>query len=383
MTSNACIPHPAVKTPHDKVVLLAPVAPFRGGIARHSTALAEAFAEMEDVIVAIESFSLLYPRFLYPGASDRDPDGASGKVPARYAISSINPISWFRAIRRIAALRPSLVVIPAWTFFVAPMLGTIARGLRRRGICVAAIVHNVGDHEGGRWKSRLCNWQLRAADFHVTHNEALAEQVRRTELGRPILVCPHPVYADYPSASGNLPREYGLELLCFGFVRPYKGVDVAIRALGVLADRDVRLTVAGEVWGDIGELRQLATDCGVAERVEFLPHYIPDQRVADLFARADAVVAPYRSVTGSGVLALAAHYCRPVVASDLPGLAEAIDHRRNGWLFPAADEAALADLLAREVTRDRAAGLAAVMAADKGGKNWAEFARTVLHGSIL
>ena len=46
MTSNACVLHPAVKTPHDRVVLLAPVAPFRGGIARHSTALAEAFEEV-------------------------------------------------------------------------------------------------------------------------------------------------------------------------------------------------------------------------------------------------------------------------------------------------------------------------------------------------
>ena len=57
----------------------------------------------------------------------------------------------------------------------------------------------------------------------------------------------HPAYDQFPDAHGALDREHDLELLFFGFVRPYKGLDLLIEALPLLpADLDVRLTVAGE-----------------------------------------------------------------------------------------------------------------------------------------
>jgi glycosyltransferase involved in cell wall biosynthesis len=363
-----------------KIVLLTPIAPFRGGIARHSGALARGLSRADGVDLVVESFARLYPRALYPGADDRDPDGQPpAGVAVHYGIDSLNPLSWRRAVDRIAAHRPALVAIPAWTFFVAPVLATIARALRRRGIRVAAIVHNVGDHDGSWWKQRLSEWQLREADVFITHGEALADPLRRLVPDKPVLVCPHPAYTDYPAPSGCLPREHALELLCFGLVRPYKGVDIAIEAMGLLGHRDVRLTIAGEVWGDVAALRHLAARHGVADRVEFIPHYVPDQEAAELFARADAVLAPYRSVTGSGAVALAAHYRRPVVASDLPGLTEVIAHGRNGWLFTPGDAVALAGVLDREVTRDRAAELAAA-AIGAGESGWDDFAAMLLDG---
>lgn len=364
---------------NDRILLLAPVVPFRGGVARHSSALARALARAPGIDLVVESFGRLYPRILYPGFDDRDPDlHPPAGLSIRYDLDSVNPLSWRRAVTRIVAHRPALVAIPAWTFFVAPALATIAHALRRHGIPVVQVVHNVADHDGALWKHWVSRWQLDAADAYITHGEALADQLRSVAAGRPVRVCPHPAYADYPPPSGGLPRAHALELVCFGLVRPYKGVDLAIDALGRLANRDVRLTVAGEVWGDIRELQQLASDHGVADRVEFIPRYVSDQEAADLFERADAVLAPYRSVTGSGVAALAAHYRRPLIASDLPGFADVIVPGRNGWLFPAGDPAALAEMIARDVTRERAAELADTMPTDTDETGWDNFAELLL-----
>lgn len=341
------------------IVVIAPVTPFRGGIARHSTALARALGQLPETKVHVESFARLYPEWLYPGESSRDADAAApAGLAVTYGLDTLNPLTWRAAARRIAALGPALVVIPAWTFFVAPMLGWLARALRRRGIRVAQVVHNVADHDGAGWKRRLSHWQLAAADGYLTHGEALADALRTIAGGRPIAVHPHPVYADYPRPAGTLPRTRGLELLCFGLVRPYKGVDIAIRALAASGLADVRLTVAGESWLDPDPLPALAHSLGVADRVEFISRYVGDAEAAELFARADAVLAPYRHVTGSGVVALARHYHRPVIASDLAGLREHVEHGGTGWLFPAEDEAALAKLIAGDITRNAAARMA-------------------------
>jgi len=66
------------------------------------------------------------------------------------------------------------------------------------------------------------------------------------------------------------------------------------------------------------------------------------------------VVAPYRTATGLGVVARAQWYCRPVIASDASGLAETVEDRRTGWIFPAGDAEALSVLLYERVTREAA-----------------------------
>lgn len=362
------------------IVLIAPVAPFRGGIARHSQALAQALAQGGDCRVRVVSFKRLYPRLLYPGASDRDPDldpAAAGGLDIAYAIDSINPLSWRNAAAVLIRSRPALVVIPAWTFFVAPMLGLIARRLRRTGIRVVMIVHNASDHESSGWKDRLLGWQIATADAVITHSDDLAAQLRATGFSRPITVCQHPAYSDYPPASHALPREKALELLCFGLVRHYKGVDIALRALAISGLRDVRLTIAGEIWEDRTKIAQLIEQHGLQERVEQIDRYVSDAEAAELFARCDAVLAPYRSVTGSGVAALARHYQRPVIASDLAGFRECITDRQTGWLFPAGDEAALGQLIRAEVTRASTGALSAHLQGAANEDGWQDYARAV------
>ncbi|MEL6265063.1 MAG: glycosyltransferase [Pseudomonadota bacterium] len=362
-----------------RIALIGPVSPFRGGIARHTTALARALAAREGVTLDLWSFRRLYPRRLYPGESDRDPDAAPPEALApRFALDAVNPLSWRGAARRIAAGAPDLAVLPAWTFFVAPCLGTLARGLRARGVPVAMVVHNAADHEGARLKRALSRWQLAPADRFVTHTAALADDIRALVPGRPVGVTPHPAYDDFPAPQGPPAREAALELLFFGLVRPYKGLDIAIEALAASGLTDVRLTVAGEFWIDEAAVRARIAELGLEARVTLIPRYVSDAEAAALFHRADAVLAPYRSVTGSGVVAMARHYGRPVIASRLPGLEAAIRDGETGWLSPPGDAAALGRLIAARVTRAGAAAMEPAVRAAAAAEGWDAFAEALL-----
>lgn len=365
--------------PPQRIALIGPVAPLRSGIARHSGALAAELARRDGVEVRAWSFARQYPARLFPGGAQIDPALAPpAAVAVARTVDTLNPLTWRHTAREVAAFAPDLAIIPAWTFFVAPALGWIARELRRRGIRVVAMVHNARDHEAAAWKNRLLAWQIAHSDRAVTHNAPLAAQVARIAPELPVAVSPHPLYDDYPAPSGTLPRRAGLELLFFGLVRPYKGLDLLLDALAQSGLRDVRLTVAGEFWSGLEEIRAQVARLGLGEMVEIVPRYVSDAEAAELFARCDALVAPYRAATGSGVLALAQHYCRPVVASDVPGLREAVADGVTGWVFPGGDGTALATLLRDRLDRASAAAMQPALAAQRDALSWKRLADAVL-----
>ncbi|WP_271077446.1 glycosyltransferase [Aurantiacibacter sp. MUD61] len=360
-----------------KVTMIAPVPPFRGGIAHHSAALAGGLGTIPECELEIESFQRLYPAFFYPGESPYDgTDPSSPARAGRFDLDVLNPLTWRTLARRIAD-RSDVAVIPCWTFFAAPCLGWIARQLRKTGVEVVMLVHNVGDHEGAAWKNYLTHWQLAGADRFVTHTPQLASQLRAAGLNQPCTIVPHPPYSDFPPATGSMPQEKALELLCFGLVRPYKGVDIALAGLAEADLPDVRLTIAGEIWDGEDNLRRLANDPRLAGKVEFRNSYQSDQDAADLFSRADALLLPYRTITGSGVLAMAQHYRLPVVASDLPALEQPIERDKLGWCFETGDAAELAQLLKSEISRENCAALASEMA-EPDVTGWNHMASAVL-----
>ncbi|MFZ9888374.1 MAG: glycosyltransferase, partial [Myxococcota bacterium] len=98
---------------------------------------------------------------------------------------------------------------------------------------------------------------------------------------------------------------------------------------------------------------------------------------AALFARADLVVLPYRSATGSGVIPLAYHYGKPVLATRTGGLVDVVEDGVTGFLVPPNDPAALAAGLRR------ARGFrppAAAFAMQRERMSWSGLARLLLEG---
>lgn len=131
-----------------------------------------------------------------------------------------------------------------------------------------------------------------------------------------------------------------------GTFQPYEGLDLLLDALpAIRATLPARLVIAGD-GREADRLRERALRRGITEQVTFLGR-IPHHEVRQVYAAADLMVYP-RLLTRTTALttplkpleAMAAQ--TPVLASDVPALAELVDEGRTGWLFRAGDPRHLA-----------------------------------------
>lgn len=329
---------------HKKIVLIGPVLPFRGGIAQHTTMLKRALSKTTSVLTL--SFSRQYPSLIFPGESDRDPDyEGHQEEQTEYLIDSLNPLSWVKTVRRVIEYEAQTVIIPWWTVFWAPCLGYIVSSLRRKGIEVVFFCHNVVEHEAAAWKTFLTRMVLKNASRFVVHTKADEANLKALFPDAKITVHPHPVYDHFPEPKGELPRRRKLEILFYGFVRPYKGLDDLLDAMALLKGKDIKLTIAGEFWGGEQETRKKIDDLALTQQIELRPRYHTDAETAELFSRADVVVLPYRSATGSGVVPIAYHYNKPVIVTRVGGLPDVVKDTRTGFIIPVKGVEALAGVL--------------------------------------
>lgn len=359
-----------------RVALVGPVSPpFRGGIARYTSDLRRSLASRCELHTV--SFRRLYPGWLYPGASDREPGMEGALEPGvRYTLDALDPRSWSCAASEIADAGCDLAIINWWTLFWAPGFAWMARRLRKRGVPVAFLCHNLFDHDSGMLKRRISRVFLSQADAFLTHSNEHAARLHSLFPGKSVHMHPLPTDGTYPTPAHVLPRRGRLELLFFGFIRPYKGLEVLLDALALLADRDVYLTVGGEPWCAPEEIEQRVRASG-APNVELHLQYVDAVAAADFFARADLVVLPYRAASGSAVAAMAFHYDKPVLATRVGGFPDAIDEGCTGFLVEPDSAKQLADRI-RALDRASLTTLAANVRACKSRFTWSSLADTLI-----
>ena len=206
-----------------------------------------------------------------------------------------------------------------------------------------------------------------AVVVHSEHGRARLTQELGLGADR-VHVIPHGVFAHLADAGGRPPFQGARApsqtdrpvVLCFGLMRPYKGIDVLLEAWrGV---EDAELWIAGMPRMDISDLRASAPP-----NVRFVPRFITDSELPAYFQRADLVVLPYREIDQSGVLFTALAFGKPLLLSDVGGFSE-VAATGAARTVPAGDPAALHETL-RELLSDPTA-LAAM----------AERARTAAEG---
>lgn len=327
--------------------LIGPTYPYRGGIAHYTTLLAQSLrAEHETLLI---SFTRQYPRWMFPGRSDRDYSREPLRTEAEYLLDPLNPLSWWRTVRCATDWLPDAVVIPWWVPFWAPAWAAIGHGVKRSKPAprIIFICHNILPHENNVIDRIALRLALSPGDGFIVHSQANAAELASFFPMAEIRVAPLPTYA----ALGNieqadvdlvLPNDRPLLLFC-GFVRPYKGLDILLDALpAILERRPVHLLVAGEFWeSDAPYLKQI-NHLKIDEAVTLVNRYLSNEELAAVLAKADVLVLPYRSATQSGIVQLAFGQQKPVITTDVGGLAEAVEDERTGLVVPPEDPVALA-----------------------------------------
>ncbi len=130
-----------------KIIIIGPAHPLRGGLASFNERLARAF-QQDGNEVTIYTFSLQYPGFLFPGTTQYSSEPAPSDIAIKVCINSINPINWLRVGNELKNLKPDLIVVRYWLPFMGPCLGTILRRVKKnRHTKVVCIADNVIPHE--------------------------------------------------------------------------------------------------------------------------------------------------------------------------------------------------------------------------------------------
>ncbi len=353
-----------------RYALIGPTYPYRGGIAHYTTLLARHLRVDHEVLLI--SFGRQYPGWLFPGKSDKDPSERPLQTAAEYILDPLRPLTWRKTLHRLRAWQPDVVIMPWWHPYFALAWAVLGRGIKRlpASPTLIFICHNVLPHERNRlshlWLPKMVRWVLGRGDRFIVHSQADGQILQQLVPWARYQVTPHPTYAELGGASADLaplpvdlPDDRPLLLFC-GLVRPYKGLDVLLEALAIAVQtRPLHLLVAGEFWQD-GEVqyRQQIDRLRLHEAVTIWNQYLPDEWLAACIDRADVIVLPYRAATQSGIVQMAFGRGKPVITTDVGGLAEVVHHGRTGLVVPPENPS----LLAQSILDYFAQGGAAVFA---------------------
>ncbi|WP_049577210.1 glycosyltransferase family 4 protein [Nonomuraea sp. SBT364] len=313
-----------------RIAIVGPTYPYKGGGAQHTTELAHRLAALGHDVV-IESWRAQYPSFLYPGQQTISAPEGVPYPKTRRDLDWRRPDGWVAAGRRLRSA--DLVILAVLSPVQVPAYLGILYGIRRRARTVA-LCHNVLPHERKPYDQPLMKALLKRVDGVLTHSEQQAGLARGLTDG-PVRVAALPPHL--PSSHAGRSDEVHRRLLFFGIVRPYKGLDLLLRAL----PEGIGLTVAGEFWGGLDDTRALIDELGIGDRVDLRPGYVAADDVPKLFAEADALVLPYRNATASQNVWLGHEHGVPVIATRVGALADHVTDGVDGLLVEPGDAGAL------------------------------------------
>jgi len=342
-----------------KICVVGPTYPYRGGIAHYTTLLVKHLREAGHT-VPFYSYSRQYPRWLFPGKTDKDPSTTPLRVECEYVLDPTNPLTWWRLCRKIRADNPDLIILQWWVPYWTPSLRYISRWLKKNTQTkIIYICHNVVPHEGGGvLDRRFALTVLRQGDAFIVHSEQDLHRLHALLPSAQVVKAQLPTYAEVvqrglSNQSDQLRQQLGIQsdrriVLFFGFIRPYKGLEYLIQALPtVLEHVNAHLLVVGEFWSSPEFYQRYAREYGVESAITFVNRYVADEELAPFFDLAEVVVLPYVSATQSAVIQLAFGFGKPVITTRVGGLHEVVQDGVTGLIVPPQDEMALADAIIR------------------------------------
>jgi len=224
---------------------------------------------------------------------------------------------------------------------------------------IVVTAHNVVSHETFPVTRNALLKIYRKADriiVHAKQNKTDLNSQFQIELDK-IEVIPHGNY-EFANPAGKKPPQLkdnpNFNLLFFGFIRPYKGLDVLLDALKIVIEKNpqVRLQIAGKSKEPFQKYQQMIDTLDLADHISLHLDYVAIPEMESFFENSDIVVLPYKRISQSGIIFLAYAFGKPVIATSVGGLPEVVYDGQSGLLVPAEDAAALAKAIL-QLTSDR------------------------------
>lgn len=323
-----------------RILIVGPAWPLRGGLATYNERLCAEFNDMGHQ-AEILSFKLQYPKLLFPGKTQLSTDPKPDNINIFSLINSINPFNWFFTGKKMAKKQYDVVVFRYWMSFMAPAFGTIARLLKNNNTKILAIADNIVPHERRFFDSLLTRYFITPCQGFLCMSQDVQQQVKLLEPTKPVAYVPHPMYDMFGQAVSkqqakqmlNLDAQFNY-LLFFGFIRKYKGLQLLLESFAKTNYKQLKLKliIAGEFYEDSAPYLELINQLGLHDDVLLHTDFIPNNKVSQYFCAADMVVQTYLNATQSGVTQIAYYYNKPMLVTNVGGLAELVPHLKVGYV---------------------------------------------------
>jgi len=331
----------------NKLVIIGPAWPLRGGLSAFDEKLATQFTE-KGIQTRIDTFSLQYPSILFPGKSQYTTDPKPNNVNIEVCINSINPFNWIKIGLKLYREKPDLIIVRFWIPFLAPCLGTILKiAKKNKHTKVISIVDNMIPHEKRIGDRLLTNYFVKTVDGFIAMSEKVKNDIK-TFSHKPVSISPHPIFNHFGDPITKLEARLQLGLpkedkiiLFFGYIRKYKGLDLLIHAMAneAIKKLGIQLMIVGEFYEDASAYHDLVSSLGLQDQIKFYSNYIPDGEVKNYVCSADFIIQPYRNATQSGVTPLAYHFEKPMLVTNVGGLADTVPNLKTGIVVAPTTEA--------------------------------------------
>ncbi len=329
-----------------KIAILSCFYPYRGGIAQFNANIFNELGKSHEVRAF--NFKRQYPAILFPGKTQyvTEQDDAI-RIESTPVLDSINPLSYISTSKAIREWEPDLLLMRYWISFFAPSQGYVARHQLGK-TKVISILDNVIPHEKRPFDRALTRYFLSGSDGYVVLSSSVGEDLIKLKPDSHFKVIPHPLYNHF---GRRVERELSIDrlslekskrnILFFGLIREYKGLDILIDAFSLLDD-SYQLIIAGEPYGSFERYSSQIANSPAKERIKLFTRYIPDNEVPLFFSSADVVVLPYRSATQSGISAISYHFGVPIITTNVGGLKEIIEKQGTGIVVDSPESSAIA-----------------------------------------
>ncbi|MEP7267034.1 MAG: glycosyltransferase [Saprospiraceae bacterium] len=368
-----------------RILIIGAAYPYRGGLAAFNERLAFELIQMGHEVQLI-TFTVQYPRILFPGKSQFSDDPAPDLNITRW-MHAFNPFNWFLVGRKIKAIKPDIIVCKFWLPAMAPCFGTILRMSKSNTTSLVSILDNVIPHEHRTGDRLFTKYFLSIIDRFIYMSHQVGEELKLFNQHKPAIFIPHPIYDNYGQ---RVSREIALTqlklsdhfryVLFFGFIREYKGLDLLYHSIHTLGNdlQNIKFIIAGEYYTDARPYESLVQDLNISDRLILRTNFISNNEVKYYFSAADIIVQPYKSATQSGIAQIAIHFSKPAIVTKVGGLHEIVYNGKTGYVVnPDANE--IAQALRTFYSIPNFQEMEIEVSGEKEKYNWSHMAKGVLN----
>jgi D-inositol-3-phosphate glycosyltransferase len=370
-----------------KIFIIGPAFPLRGGPAQFNENLCIELNKAGHDAQVI-SYSLQYPSFLFPGSSQYEINGKAPEgIKIHTLINTINPLNWIKVAGFIKRQKPDFILFRYWLPFFGSALGTIARLVRSK-TKVLALTDNIIPHEKRFGDKAFTSYFVKSCDGFIAMSKTVLNDVSKFTDTKNKVYSPHPMNETYGEAVPLTEARAKLNIaprdkivLFFGLIRHYKGLDILLEAMAArpeIKKQNIKLLVAGEFYEDKQPYLDLIRKLDLEQQVILHDRFIANEELRFYFCATNLVAQTYRNATNSGVTMVGYYYQKPMLVTNVGGLAEIVPNEKCGYVVENS-VSLISEKILDYFQNDREEEFTKNVILERKKYEWTEFIKSLIH----